>query len=223
MPLINVHRLRLRISRLLSAKSAKSKSLSLILSALPAPLARTLRLTPRQQLQAPSPKAEDEKNPLERPKGPLHFLPSSTCPICYSLSTAPPTSIPTDPTSAVPDAVVGASLAAAAGADQDTSVKLPYITDCGWECRYCYYCIVGRLASAQEDGEDRWSCLRCGGEVSGASREVEVHEQDSNGLQEGKIAGDQEVLTEDGATSEGDGEEEDEVESVGSEHDRWRA
>ncbi|ORY90190.1 Pex12 amino terminal region-domain-containing protein [Leucosporidium creatinivorum] len=227
MPLINVHRLRLRLSRLLSTKSAKSRSLALILSALPAPLARTLRVTPRQQLAAPSSaESEGEKDstkPAERPKGPLHFLPDSTCPICYSQSTAPPTSLPTDPTTSADSGLSSSLAASAAAGEQDTSVKLPYTTDCGWECRYCYYCVVGRLAAAQEEGEESWGCLRCGGEVRGVKREVEkVVESGDEGLLVAPVEGGEEA-DESGSEGGADEEQQEETGSIGSEHDRWRA
>jgi peroxin-2 len=53
----------------------------------------------------------------------------------------------------------------------DTTVKIPYKTNCENECRYCYYCIVGVLVNCQEEIEDGWECLRCGQVVDGASRE----------------------------------------------------
>lgn len=226
MPLINVHRLRLRLSRLLSTKSAKSRSLALIISALPAPLARTLRLTPRQQLTAPSAENEsaekDSTKPAERPKGPLHFLPDTTCPICYSQSTAPPTSLPTDPTASADPTLTSSLAASAAAGEQDTSVKLPYTTDCGWECRYCYYCVVGRLAAAQEEGEESWGCLRCGGEVRGVRRELQAEVEEKNEVvlvapTEG------EAEAEESGSEGGEDDEQEETSSIGSEHDRWRA
>lgn len=48
------------------------------------------------------------------------------------------------------------------------------MTDCGWECRYCYYCVVEQLAKCDEVGEDHWTCLRCGGGVTGVEKEHAV-------------------------------------------------
>lgn len=219
MPLVNVHRLRSKAARLLSG--SKSKTLATIVAALPTPVARALRLpVHRAPPQAAVDPALASTRPLTRPEGPFHFLPSTTCPICYSLSAAPPTDLPSsDPTSS---AALAASARSAGGPD-DSQVKVPYVTDCGWECRYCYYCVVGRLVAAEEEGEDSWSCMRCSGEVHGVSREVpEAPESppdtDVVKVDTGSGDGDDELEQDD----EDDGENLGRAESVSSEHDRWR-
>ncbi|KAK4701548.1 peroxin-2, partial [Phenoliferia sp. Uapishka_3] len=218
-PLVNMHRLRLRAARLLSSTASGSKTLATIVSALPSPIARALRLpVNRPPPLANVPVASTSTLPPKRPEGPFHFLPPKTCPVCYSNATAlPDAANPSDSTLS--------SSTRTAGVTEDTTVKLPYITDCGWECRYCYYCVVGRLASAEEDGEDAWPCMRCGGEVTGVSKEVlEIVEKATGGGVE-KV---------DDGSGDGDDEAEDEVDEdadeeerpgyVGSVHeqDRWR-
>lgn len=240
MPLINIRRIRTRLIRFVSNRANKHKSLALLFSALPAPVAKALGVTPRQRLISSSASSSAKKAASndgsngKRPEGPLHFLPDSTCPVCYAASNAPPTSIPTDPTSGDLDRRDAALGATASSSDQDTSVKIPYTTDCGWHCRYCYYCVVGKLASCEEEGEECWSCLRCGGQVRGVVREVQAvvaldvaaavgsaddvsGSGDANGERRGE-----------GNEKQGEEEEmqevtpDDDVESVGSEHDRWR-
>lgn len=252
MPLINVRKIRTRLLRFVSTRANKHKSLNLLFSALPAPVAQALGITARQRLissatKTSSSNAADKGSTGQRPQGPLHFLPATTCPICYAASNAPPTSLPTDPTSRDPDetsAGGGSSARTGSGAgptsDGDTSVKIPYVTDCGWGCRYCYYCVVSKLASVQDEGDECWNCLRCGLDVHGVSKEVQERAggdaggEDGGGepsLREGEeeVQDDLDDGEEDGVVVDKveDGEEPgdsqaEETASVGSEHDRWR-
>ncbi|GAA5895807.1 hypothetical protein JCM5296_006672 [Sporobolomyces johnsonii] len=176
MPLINLHRLRLRLSKAVTSRAVNSKTLRAVASALPAPLASTLGLS---SLAASSKASSD---PSESRKGPLHFLPPSTCPICYSsfnhLSAALPSSSLADPTDPSSSLLHSSSTSSGPTASQDTTVKIPYVADCTDECRYCYYCVVGALARAEDEAEEAWLCLRCGGEVKGVRRE-EVGEREA--------------------------------------------
>lgn len=95
------------------------------------------------------------------------------------------------------------------------------MTNCGWKCRYCYWCVVGKLVACEEEGEECWSCLRCGGEVRAVEREVavrldevEMKEDEKNGEDE-----DGEEESEESGVVVG---EESEVESLASEQERWR-
>lgn len=238
MPLVNVNRLRSRLARTLSTSTTKYKSLSLIVSALPTPIAKALRITPRERLaNSTAPKAV-QQDPTVRPQGPLYFLPDTVCPICYSLSTAPPTSIPSDPTSRDPDRIsLSVADASLASSDQDTSVKIPYVTDCGWSCRYCYYCVVGKLAAVEEEGDDKWDCLRCGGEVHGVRREVvdsadpameDADSDSSDHADDGEDAGgpDEDVEEKDAPPNNMEKNDErtahQEKVEVGPEHEIWR-
>ncbi|KAM0756509.1 hypothetical protein T439DRAFT_308996 [Meredithblackwellia eburnea MCA 4105] len=182
MPLINVHRLRTRLTRLITNTTTKSTILGSVLKALPAPVARTLGLpTVREQVKRPV--ISEGTKPGTRPQGAFHFLSSEVCPVCYAKSSAPPppTSLPLatagDPGDPSSSAQALASLSSSmetttSTTSEDTRVKIPYVTDCGWGCRYCYYCIVEKLVVAEEDGEKAWECMRCGQEARGANREV---------------------------------------------------
>ncbi|GAA5898098.1 hypothetical protein JCM8208_000154 [Rhodotorula glutinis] len=172
LPLVNMHRLRLRLTKAVSSRATKSTTLRLLASALPAPVASTLGLSSLRSASSSTKSAPLAPN--DKPHGPLAFLPPHTCPVCYSRSTAPPTHLPSasfaDPT--LPSAsLLHTSGAGAAAGDGDTSVKVPYVADCRFACRYCYYCVVGALAKAEDEADDAWVCLRCGGEVHGARRE----------------------------------------------------
>ncbi|GAA5823053.1 hypothetical protein JCM3770_005714 [Rhodotorula araucariae] len=172
LPLINMHRLRLRISKAVSSRATKSTALRALASALPAPIAGTLGLSTLRTSSALDPTKSRAASAAPGPHGPLAHLAPHTCPICYAATAAPPTHLPSasfaDPT------LPSASLLHASGpaAGGDTSVKIPYVTDCPFACRYCYYCVVGALAKAEEEADDAWMCLRCGEEVHGARREV---------------------------------------------------
>ena len=209
MPLINLHKLRLKTLKFLSRTTTKSKALTSVLTTLPIPLLRFLGLTSmrssavvgagikgkgsKERVGGKS-KKEEEKEKVEqvgrRPEGIYHFLSDGICPICYSTSTVAmntvlPTSIPNPSPNSLNSSSsnptgVGASTSATGGSGggggmEDTTVKVPYTTNCGWECRYCYYCIVGKLVIAQEEEElDSWGCLRCGGMVTEVEREKDV-------------------------------------------------
>ncbi|BGP36401.1 peroxisome assembly protein (Peroxin-2) [Rhodotorula kratochvilovae] len=171
LPLINMHRLRLRVTKAISSRATKSTTLRTLASALPAPIAGTLGLSSLRSTSSTS-SGSKSSAPATAPHGPLAHLPPSTCPICYAASNAPPTHLPSasfaDPT--LPSASLLHTSGPAAGGD--TSVKIPYVADCAFACRYCYYCVVGALAKAEEEADDAWMCLRCGAEVHGARREV---------------------------------------------------
>ncbi|CEQ38796.1 SPOSA6832_00242 [Sporobolomyces salmonicolor] len=184
MPLINLHRLRLRLSKAVTSRAVSSKTLRAVASALPVPLASTLGLS---SLAASSNASSD---PSETRKGPLHFLPPTTCPICCSSLHQLPATLPSsslaDPTTPSSSLLHSASTSSGPIASQDTTVKIPYVADCTDECRYCYYCIVGALARAEEEAEEAWKCLRCGGEVRGVRRE-EVGEREAEEEEEKRI------------------------------------
>ncbi|KAK4055154.1 peroxisome assembly protein (Peroxin-2) [Microbotryomycetes sp. JL201] len=227
MPLINIQRVRSRLARLLSTSTTKYKSLSFIVMALPTPVAKALRITPRQRLANSTNPSDEILKPGQRPRGPLHFLSDNVCPICYSQSTAPPTALPHDPTSRDLDRQSTSLSEMATSNDQDTSVKVPYVTDCGWNCRYCYYCIVSRLAAVEDEGEDVWKCLRCGQDVHGANREKVKKARQPDDKEKGSTEpGDdgeqaEEEETQGEQTSEAEGPGGD-SKSVSSEHERWR-
>lgn len=175
MPLINLHKLRLRLSRTLTSRAAKSRTFRALATSLPAPLASTLGLSSLAANSSLKSSSSSSSSPSNRPQGSHHFLPSSTCPICYQRSNSPPTHLPSsssiaDPTN--PSASLLNTSAQASTGNQDTSVKIPYVADCGEGCRYCYYCIVGTLAGCEEEAEESWECLRCGGQVTAANREL---------------------------------------------------
>lgn len=250
MPLINLRRLKLRISKLLTSQSARSsKTVRAIATSLPTSITTALGLASlvnhhelvvepladrRGKIKGINQRQHKAAKTSHR-EGKLSFLPSTTCPICYELSTSatsttlnpPVTRLPSstispiassDPTN--PSAIVshhpphydshnnnhhgnlGASSSTTASLSNpvipsDTSVKIPYLTNCcsnddddGDEdddsvnqgrksrknsslgCRYCYYCIVGKLTQCQEDLLDQgWECLRCGQMVTACKRE----------------------------------------------------
>ncbi|GAA6002699.1 hypothetical protein JCM10207_007633 [Rhodosporidiobolus poonsookiae] len=174
LPLINLRRARLRISKAISSRATKSSTLRSLASALPTPIATTLGLS---ALASSASSSFKPVAPSDKPQGPLAFLPPTTCPICYSRMHS---SLPSLPSASFADPTLpSASLLHTSGpADGgDTSVKIAYATDCRFACRYCYYCVVGALAKAQEEAEDHWSCLRCGGEVRSVRKEVGEEEE----------------------------------------------
>lgn len=215
MPLVNLHRLRVRLTRLVTNKAADSKTLQSVVKVLPAPVARALGL-PR--LTAASGGQSKKQN------GPLHFLSPDTCPICYSSYASPPTAlpataIPSDPTSSttalasLTRATTTSTAPVIDSGNDDTSVKIPYVANCGNGCRYCYYCITGKLVQADEAAEDSWDCLRCGQDVTGADRETPSLASDNNDMDPtlAKVEADTESAPEGVATD-----------VVGEEHDKWR-
>ena len=163
MPLINIRKARLRVSRAVS-------SLGIVQA--------TLRSIPegvRSTIGLPAPRTGNEKGSEDDTAtltGPLNHLAPTKCPICFSTSTAPASDLqpgdPTDPTLGMFNAFPAGS--SAGGADCD--VRIPYEVDCCGGL-YCYYCIVGRLAAWQEDTaglDGGWPCLRCGQQVYAAKR-----------------------------------------------------
>lgn len=188
MPLINLHRLRSKVTRFLTTTAPSSKPIALVLSLLPAPLLKVLRLPPRLS-SAPSTSAEVN----EKKTGTLSFLSATTCPICYSASAiasiplpAPSTvpvqdqEDPLDPAAATAalaalvDSMTASATSPASSTSREIQVKIPYVTNCTNQCRYCYYCVVQALANCEEEGEDAWTCLRCGEGVTALEREVVV-------------------------------------------------
>lgn len=162
MPLINLRRLRLRLTRLLASSSAAQ----LLLASIPATVRRALKL--------PDPHgAKPQGKGAGRAVGPLHHLPRDVCAICYSVAQAPPTSVPSsvDPTD--PTASTTSLAAMAAQPATDREVKIPYeVSCCG--AVYCYFCVVGRMVAWEEEhaglASEGWPCLRCGGGVQSVQR-----------------------------------------------------
>ncbi|GAA5898997.1 pex2/pex10/pex12 family protein [Sporobolomyces salmoneus] len=204
MPLINLRRLRLRISKTLSSKTSQSKTLRAIATSLPSPLASTLGLS--SLVSTSSDSKTNEKGAKATRKGKFDFLPPTTCPICYQLSNAPPliTQLPTSTISATSSSIADPtnpsssllshhstndSSSSGPVITQDTSVKIPYVTNCeGGGCRYCYYCLVGVLVDCEERLEEGWECLRCGGLVTGCRKEEETTEAEQEEPKEGSDA-----------------------------------
>lgn len=110
--------------------------------------------------------------------GPLADLPRQTCPICHLRSTSTPVPL-----------AAGVSLPPVSSSDTNTGageeeerIFVPAQTDCWGGCKWCYYCIMGELASLKSEGTTasakpadaskppKWDCLRCGGTVSRAWR-----------------------------------------------------
>lgn len=185
MPLINLRRLRSRAIRLVS--TTRSKTLSALLTALPAPLKRALRLPSNARAVG---SRGGSSSSSDSPSGAYAFLPPGICAVCFSLSTAPPTSLPivTDPsasTAALSSLTHDANASTNAGGTvgtKDSVAQIPYRVDCCGGL-YCYYCIVGRMAAWDEEEGGRgegWPCLRCGKAVESAERwtgDVETEEE----------------------------------------------
>lgn len=186
LPLINLHRFRLRITKAISSRAKRSSLLRGAASTLPAPLANSLGLSSLRSSAAGSNKGDTNSGKDAPPAGgPYAFLPEHTCPICYSTTTGPPAGLgsasaatafadPTLPSASLLHTSSGPSGGGAGGGAGDTAVKIPYVANCRGRCRYCYYCIVGTLVRAEEDADDSWTCLRCGDEITSADREVPV-------------------------------------------------
>ncbi|GAA5981395.1 hypothetical protein JCM10908_004093 [Rhodotorula pacifica] len=180
LPLINLHRFRLRVAKAISSRAKKSTLLRAAASTLPAPIASTLGLA---SLRSAGNNSSGSKTASAAggapPAGAYAFIPEHTCPICYSTTTGPPAGLGSasaatafaDPT--LPSASLLHTSSGPSGAG-DTAVKIPYVANCRGRCRYCYYCIVGTLVRAEEDAEDSWTCLRCGDEITAADREAPV-------------------------------------------------
>lgn len=179
LPLINLHRFRLRITKAISSRAKRSSLLRGAASTLPAPIANSLGLSSLRSLAGSNKSVNDAGGDVP-PAGPYAFLPGHTCPICYSTTTGPPAGLGSasaatafaDPT--LPSASLLHASSGPSGGAGDTAVKIPYVANCRGRCRYCYYCIVGTLVRAEEDADDSWTCLRCGDEITAADREVPV-------------------------------------------------
>lgn len=175
LPLINLRKLRLRLSRLLGQVAQAPKALT------------NLWWSGKQQKSQTSKTASSsELEPSDgTSSGPLMHLPGHVCAICYSRS-AMPTHLgiadaadPTDPTKAAlkqassfPAASSSSSDAAAAAAagGGENDVHVPYQVDC-CQASYCYYCITSELVQWEESKaglDGPWSCLRCGQGVTHA-------------------------------------------------------
>lgn len=180
LPLINLHRFRLRVTKAISSRAKRSSLLRGAASTLPAPIANSLGLSSLRS-SAGSNKSDNNADRDSPPAGPYAFLPDHTCPICYSTTTGPPAGLGSasaatafaDPTLPSASALSHTASGPSGGAG-DTAVKIPYVANCRGRCRYCYYCIVGTLVRAEEDADDSWTCLRCGDEITAADREVPV-------------------------------------------------
>lgn len=195
LPLVNLHRLRLRLSKAVSSRASKSTTLRTLASALPAPLAAPLGLSSLRASSNNSAKRSGASPADDKPHGPLAFLAPDVCPICHSRSHAPPSHLPSasfaDPT--LPSAsLLHTSSSSSGDAAGDARVKVAYVADCRFGCRYCYYCIVGALVKADDEAEEAWTCLRCGEAVHGARREVvEALVRDGGDEAEGGESGDE--------------------------------
>ena len=127
------------------------------------------------------------KAPRSAHSGPLASLPKSTCPIChFRLNSAP---IPLDANTASGSAIslppiqsVFSSEIPEDEAKEETRIFVPAQTDCWGSCRWCYYCIAGKLVNhhvavkakrktgPEEKEEEKWDCLRCDGGITRAWR-----------------------------------------------------
>ncbi|GAA6063918.1 hypothetical protein JCM10212_003536 [Sporobolomyces blumeae] len=164
MPLVNLHRIRLKVSKAVTSRATKSRTLRAVAGALPRPLASTLGLSSLANASSAQRVGSTSKG------GALHFLPETTCPICYQLSTAPPTTLPSSSVADPTNPSVSLLHASHASASHDTSLKVPYVANCSSRCAYCYYCLVGQLVACRDQVEDSWTCLRCGDAVTACSR-----------------------------------------------------
>lgn len=179
MPLINLRKLRLRLTRVIS----HSRALQLLLSSIPSALRRTLNLP--EPLRSAS-KDKDSDRPQV---GPLHHLPPTLCAICYSRITSPPSTLPTSVNPSDPS-TSNSSLVTLNQSFQPSStnceVKIPYRVNC---CKtlYCYFCISGKLIEyAEENGSKGkgWECLRCGKGVKSVERYEGEVISDTNDVEE---------------------------------------
>lgn len=179
MPLINLRRIKLRISRfILNSKSSSSADGTLLsnITSLPTRLLGLSTSRAPHETTSSGGRGRDEKEGRRR-VGKFSFLPPTTCPICYELShdsnnnppvtrlpistiSASASSIadPTNPTSTITrhhqSSTNSSNNSSNPVIPTDTSVKIPYETNpCG--CKYCYYCIVGVLNQCQEEKRKR--------------------------------------------------------------------
>lgn len=118
------------------------------------------------------------KGSLAAHSGPLADLPLQTCPICHLRSKSTPVPLAAGvslPPVSDPDSDSGAG-------DEEERIFVPAQTDCWGGCMWCYYCIMGELASLKTERKGtssnsrdkseppKWDCLRCGGTVTRAWR-----------------------------------------------------
>ncbi|WVQ72574.1 hypothetical protein IAR50_002132 [Cryptococcus sp. DSM 104548] len=136
----------------------------------------------------PSVNTVTERDEVKTHKGPMAYLPKTTCPICYLRHTSAP--VPLSSSSqgtsiSLPPLPQGGADVAGDLEDEDR-IFVPARTDCEGECVWCYYCIGEELYKNREkvkhkplpkDGaeeadleKDKWSCLRCGGRIGKAWR-----------------------------------------------------
>lgn len=122
-----------------------------------------------------------EKKSTAAHSGLLAGLPMETCPICHLRSASAPVTLASD-ISLPPINLEGLSDRDGTVMDEENRIFVPAQTDCWGGCRWCYYCIVGELASlhssdrsseamrTERDESRKWDCLRCGGAVTRAWR-----------------------------------------------------
>lgn len=196
MPLIDARKLRLQLRRFMRRYVKRSLPAQALAGVLSASIGRALGL--RTQRDAASGKQAAGKGAAtrrpdggERSRGEYHYLPSNVCPVCYA-SSAVAVDQPI-PASGDAETITAAVQAAVASSSEDLTIKVPYVTDCGWQCAYCYYCIAAKLLARQEeldedanDAEDEeaqddvdstWTCMRCGQGATGAAREGTLHSE----------------------------------------------
>jgi len=124
---------------------------------------------------APLPSLETEKSTAAH-SGQFANLPLDTCPICHLRSSSTPVPLTSSLDIALPP--VGSVGSSGGVSDEENRIFVPARTDCWGGCRWCYYCIMGELASQahpQEGADEKggpgiWDCLRCGGRVTKAWR-----------------------------------------------------
>jgi peroxin-2 len=130
------------------------------------------------------PISDSEKALTAAHAGLLASLSLETCPICYLRSASAPVTLASD--ISLPPISGGLDGSGHGGtSDEENRIFVPAQTDCWGRCRYCYYCIMGELASLRSEdpvtsrgeGEKEttermitWDCLRCGGRVTRAQR-----------------------------------------------------
>ncbi|GAA5950421.1 hypothetical protein JCM3765_004539 [Sporobolomyces pararoseus] len=106
MPLINLRRLKLKISKTLTSKSSS------IITSLPTRLTTSLGLS---SLVDTTRSSSSSKETRDEKGGKLSFLPSTTCPICYQLSHTTP------PVTKLPSSTISASASSIADPTNPTS------------------------------------------------------------------------------------------------------